>query len=392
MIPYGKQSISKEDINAVVKILKSEYLTQGPTIEEFEHTLTDYVGVKYAVVFNSGTAALHAAYFAVGLNKGDEFITSPMTFAATANAGLYLGAKPVFVDIEEGTGNIDPQLVESLLTKKTKLIAPVHYAGFPVDLIKIQNIARKHNLFVIEDASHALGAIYHKTKIGSCTYSDITTFSFHPVKHITTGEGGAATTNDKKLYEKMIMFRTHGITKEKSNLINQQEGEWYHEMQMLGFNYRMTDFQAALGLSQLHRLNSFLKRRREIAVIYDKAFTDNLYFDVIEELKDLQSAYHLYPILLKNPKKKKIIFETLRKKGIGVQVHYIPVYFHPYYQSIGYKKGLCPKAELFYQKEISIPMYPNLNKKDIKYVVNTILAVCIPFLLDFVPAEGYRRI
>ena len=375
MIPYGHQSIDQNDIDAVIATLKSDFLTQGPAIERFEKALASCVGAKYAVVFNSGTAALHSAYFATGLKKGDEFITSPMTFAATSNAGLYLGAKPIFVDIKKETGNIDPQLIESALTKKTKLIVPIHYAGFPADLIKIQNIARKHNLRVVEDAAHALGATYNGTRIGSCAYSDITAFSFHPVKHITTGEGGAATTNSKELYDLMCLFRTHGITKNSKQFVNNNEGDWYHEMQYLGYNYRITDIQAALGLSQLKKIVGFLKKRREIADMYDNAFKNNPYFDVIHGEGGTNSAYHLYPILLKNPANKKKVFEALRKKKIGVQVHYIPVYRHPYYQQLGYKKGLCPISEDFYQREISIPMYPGLTKKDIEYVANTTFAI-----------------
>lgn len=374
-IPYGHQWIKKDDINVVIETLKSDYLTQGPKIEEFERAIATYVGSKYAVVFNSGTAALHAAYFAVGLESGDKFITSPITFAATANAGLYLGAKPVFADIEKGTGNIDPRLIESVITKKMKLIVPIHYAGFPANLIKIQDIARKHNLFVVEDASHALGAIYNKTKIGSCAYSDITTFSFHPVKHITTGEGGAATTNSKKLYEKMIMFRTHGITKEKRLLHQKHVGNWYYEMQNLGFNYRMTDIQAALGISQLKKLPVFVKRRQEIAGLYDKAFHNNTFFDILGNAANSSSAYHLYPIMLKEKYKrlKKEIFDELRKNKLGVQVHYIPVYWHPYYQKLDYKRGLCPISEDFYQREISIPIYPSMGKEEIKYVIKKTL-------------------
>lgn len=374
-IPYGHQSISQDDINAVVATLKSDFLTQGPVIDRFEKELASYVGAKYAVIFNSGTAALHSAYFAAGLRNGDEFITSPMTFAATSNAGLYLNVKPIFVDIERETGNMNTRLIESALTKKTKLIAPIHYAGFPVDLAKIQDIAKKHNLRVVEDAAHTLGGIYNNTKIGSCAYSDITAFSFHPVKHITTGEGGAATTNNKELYDLMCSFRTHGITKNPKQFVNDNEGDWYHEMHHLGYNYRITDIQAALGSSQLRKVDGFLKKRRQIADMYDKAFKNNPYFDVIQGTTDTSPAYHLYPILLKDPKNKKRVFETLREKGIGVQVHYIPVYWHPYYQQMGYKKGLCPISEDFYRREITIPMYPGLTKKDIEYVINTIFTV-----------------
>jgi len=371
-IPYAHQDISKEDIKEVVKVLKSDFITQGPKIEEFEKKLADFTGAKYAVAFNSGTAALHAAYFAYGLKGKDEFITSPMTFAATSNAGLYLGAKPVFCDIQPETGNIDPNLIKKCITKKTRFVAPIHYGGNPVDLEAISKIAKKHNLGIIEDACHALGARYKNSKIGDCEYSDMAAFSFHPVKHITTGEGGAVTTNNKNYYEKLLIFRTHGIAKEK--LLNTSPGEWYCEMQYLGYNYRITDFQAALGLSQIKRLPEFIKKRREIAKIYNKEFKDNQYFESQVQTKDAKSAYHLYPILLKDVliKKKSQIFSTLRANGLGIQVHYIPVYFHPYYRQLGYEIGLCPEAERFYKREISIPMFPTLKDREIRYVINTL--------------------
>jgi UDP-4-amino-4,6-dideoxy-N-acetyl-beta-L-altrosamine transaminase len=376
-IPYGHQDINKEDIAAVSKVLKSDCLTQGPTIEKFEKALAKYVGAKHAVVFNSGTAALHAAYFAVGLQADDEFITTPITFAATANAGIYLGAKPVFVDIEPGSGNIDASLIENRITKKTKLIVPVHYGGNPVELQHINHLAKKHRLTIIEDACHALGGKYYGNKMGNCRFSSITAFSFHPVKHITTGEGGAATTNDKQLYEKMLVFRTHGITKDKKKFSVKNEGGWYHEMQYLGFNYRLSDIQAALGISQLKRINNYVLKRRKIAQIYDKAFADNPYFDFIPEKCSVFNAYHLYPIILKDEfkGKKRKIFAALRKHGLGVQVHYIPTYQHPFYQNLGYGKRLCPRAEDFYQREISIPIYPSITGLEIDHVVKTLFKV-----------------
>jgi len=372
IIPYGHQSISKEDIKAVIKVLKSDYLTQGPTIPEFEEKLAEYVGARYAVVFNSGTAALNSAYFAAGLKKGDEFITTPNTFIATANAGVYLGAKPIFVDIEKETGNIDCSKIEPKISKQTKLIVPLHYGGHPVDLEKIKQLATKYKLHVVEDACHALGAKFKRNKIGSCKYSDMAVFSFHPVKHITTGEGGAVTTNNKKFYNKLLMFRTHGITKQ--NFQNESDGEWYYEMQFLGFNYRLTDFQAALGISQLKRINQFIKKRREIAQVYNQAFNNNPYFEVITEKVYAFSAYHLFSILLKDSyiSKKRQIFSKLRENRLGVQTHYIPVYLQPYYQNLGYQRGLCPQAKDFYQREISIPIFPSMTKKQINYVVKTI--------------------
>ncbi len=367
MIPYSCQYIDEEDIRAVIKVLKSEFITQGPKIREFEEALVNYCGAKYAVVFNSGTSALHAAYFAVGLGSGDEFIVPAITFAATANAGVFLGARPIFADIEEDTGNLDPTQIEKLITSKTKLIVPVHYAGHPADLEKIYTIAKKYNLKVVEDACHALGAKYKGIPVGSCQYSDMTVFSFHPVKHITTGEGGAVLTNSEEYYEKLLMFRNHGITKDPIKFRNKSDGPWYYEMQFLGWNYRLTDFQAALGISQLKKLDWFVKRRREIAKVYNQAFKANPYFDLPIEKYYGFSSYHLYFLRLKYPYflRKSKIFERLKNMKIGVQVHYIPVYWHPFYQNLGYKKGLCPKAEEFYFRVMSIPLFPSLLKPEI---------------------------
>ena len=376
-IPYGKQFIDGEDISAVVEVLKSDFLTQGPKIEEFEKKLAEYCGAKYAVVFNSGTSALHGAYFALGLSKDDEFITTPITFVATSNAGLYLGAKPIFVDVEPNTGNIDVNKIKGKITNKTKLVSVVHYAGHPVDMEKVKRIADKYGLKIVEDACHALGAEYKGEKIGSCKYSEATIFSFHPVKHITTGEGGAVLTNDKEIYEKLLMFRNHGITKNEGNFINSPDGNWYYEMQFIGYNYRMTDIQAALGISQLKKLDKFIEKRRKIAKIYNKAFKNNPYFDIPVEKDYVFHSYHLYTIRLKDKlvEKKKKIFEALRKEGVGVQVHYIPIYFHPYYKELGYKKGICKNAENFYKKEISLPIYPAMSKEDINFVIEKVWKV-----------------
>lgn len=369
-LPYGKQTIDDEDIVEVVKTLKSPLITQGPKIEEFEKELAKYCGAKYAVAFNSGTSALHGAYFALGLQKGDEMITSPNTFVASSNAGLYLGAKVNFCDVELHTGNIDVSKIKT--TENTKLITPVHYSGNPVDLAELSEI---ENVKIIEDGAHALGAKYNGKKIGSLTYSEMAMFSFHPVKHITTGEGGIIVTNDEEYYERLQLFRSHGITKD--NLVNESHGDWYYEMQYLGFNYRITDIQCALGLSQLKKLDSFVKARRRIAKIYNEIFEDNPYFDVTIEKDNHESAYHLYPILLKDGyvKNKKKIFERLRANGLGVQVHYIPVYKQPYYQNLGFKNDLCPVCEEFYTKELSIPMYPTLTDEDIEFVKETLFDV-----------------
>ncbi|PMP92164.1 MAG: UDP-4-amino-4,6-dideoxy-N-acetyl-beta-L-altrosamine transaminase [Hydrogenobaculum sp.] len=377
VIPYGRHLIDDEDIKAVIDVLKSDFLTQGPKVEEFEKALAKRFKAKYAVVFNSGTSALHGLYFAVGLKEGDEFITTPISFVATSNAGLYIGAKPVFIDIEEDTANIDVSRIENHITDRTKLISVVHYGGHPVDLENIKKIAQKHSLKLIEDGCHAMGAKYKDCEIGNLAYSDACVFSFHPVKHITTGEGGAVLTNDEGLYEKLIMFRTHGITKNKSNFINKKEGPWYYEMHYLGYNYRMTDIQAALGISQLKKLDSFVKRRREIANIYNEAFKNNPYFDIPVEREYAYHSYHLYAIRLKDryKNKKSEIFNALKEEGLGVQVHYIPIYHQPFYRSLGYKDLYLAKAESFYEKEISLPIFPAMTDEDVDYVISKVFEV-----------------
>ena len=373
-LPYGKQTIDDEDINEVVKTLKSPLITQGPKINEFEKDIAKYVGAKYAVAFNSGTSALHGAYFALGIGKGDEVITTPNTFVATSNAALYLGADVKFSDVEIETGNIDVSKIET--SENTKLITPVHYSGNPIDLKEISEI---DNVKIIEDGAHALGARYNGKKIGCLTFSEMAMFSFHPVKHITTGEGGIIVTNDEEYYERLQLFRSHGIT--KNNLHNESHGDWYYEMQELGFNYRITDIQCALGCSQLKKLDSFVRARRTIAKTYDEIFEDNPYFDVTLEKENRESSYHLYPILLKDElvKYKKDIFAKLRANGLGVQVHYIPVYKQPYYQKLGFKQDSCPVCEEFYAKEISIPMYPTLTDEDIGFVKETLYDVISEF-------------
>ena len=379
ILPYGHQSIGEDDINAVVEVLRSDFLTQGPKVKEFEEMLSGRVGAEFGVVFSSGTAALHGAYFAAGLGCGDEMITSPLTFLATANAALFLDAHPVFADVEPDTGNIVPGLIEKVITQRTKAVVPVHYAGHPVELKEISKIARKHNLILIEDACHALGAQYLSTNIGDCTYSDMTVFSFHPVKSITAGEGGAVLTNNEDLYKKLLMFRHHGVTKDGPAFQNKEtcRGQWYYEMQYLGYNYRLTDIHSALGVSQLRKLDQFIRRRREIAAVYSKAFGDSPFFDVPAEKRYAKSSWHLYPIRLKEEfqHRKAWIFERLRENGLGVQVHYIPVHLQPFYQHLGYKKGLCPNAEDFYRREISMPLYPSMTDDDIDYVIETTVSV-----------------
>lgn len=370
-IPYGHQWIDEEDIEEVVKVLKSDWVTQGPKIGDFENKVAEYCGAKYAVAVSSGTAALHLACLAAGLNNDDELITTPITFAASANCALYCGARPVFVDIDK-QGLIDENKVEEKITDKSKIIIPVHYTGLPCNMEKIKETAEKYNLIVIEDACHALGAKYKHSNVGNCKYSDMAVFSFHPVKHITTGEGGMITTNSKELYESLKLLRNHGITKNAEEFINKNEGSWYYEIQELGFNYRITDFQCALGVSQLNKIDEFVKRRREIAERYDEAFINDGNITVIEEKKDQFSSYHLYVIRLKNEEKRLKLFNHLKENKIFCQVHYIPVYWHPYYQKSGYKKGLCPNAEDGYKKIISLPMYPGLSREQQEKVLNII--------------------
>lgn len=372
-IPYNRQWIDEDDINSVVEVLRSDSITQGPEIEIFEKNLAGYCGSKYAVTFSSGTAALHGAYFSAGINSGDEVITSPLTFSATSNAALYLNAVPVFTDIESDTGNIDISLIEKSVTKKTKVLVPVHYSGHPVDLEPVYDLANRNNLVVIEDACHALGAKYKGQRTGNCRFSDMTVFSFHPLKHITTGEGGAVLTNNEELYKKLVLFKEHGIT--KNDFINKSQGDWYYEMQFLGYNYRMTDFQAALGNSQLGKLDFFISTIQKIAHYYKEAFNNNPYFDIPVEKEYAFSSYHIYPIRLRDKYMgiKDTIFRKLRHRGIGVQSHYIPVYTHPYYHGLGYRTGLCPLAEDFYKREISIPIHPSMIDEDMKYVVKQLL-------------------
>ncbi|MFH1772648.1 MAG: UDP-4-amino-4,6-dideoxy-N-acetyl-beta-L-altrosamine transaminase [Candidatus Omnitrophota bacterium] len=377
-IPYSRQSIGIDDIKAVSKSLKSDFIARGPKAQEFEGLIAKYCSSKYAVVVSSGTAALHLAYVAAGLNNSHEVITSPITFLSTVNCLLYSGAKPVFADIDPKTANIDIKEIEKKITKKTKAIVLVHFAGLPCEMDKIYRLAKKFNLVVIEDACHALGAKYKYKgkllKIGSLRHSDIAVFSFHPVKSITTGEGGAIVTNDKSIYVKLQALKKHGMYRDKAAL---RQGPWSYQMRDLGFNYLLTDFQCALGINQLKKIDMFIKMRREIAGIYGNKFKDNPYFDIPCEGKDTMSAWHLYSIRLKGKYKykRKDIFLRMRTKGLGVQVHYLPVYLHPYYRKLGFRKGICPKAEDFYSREISIPVYPLMKKSQLDYVVKKVFEV-----------------
>lgn len=367
--PYGKQNIDDDDIKAVVDVLRSDYLTTGPKIDEFEKALAKKVNSKYAVAFSNGTAALHAAYYCAGITKGDEVITTPLTFAATANAALYLDAKPVFCDVDEETYCIDASKLEKLITENTKAIVPVHYMGSVSDMDTIIEIANKHNLVVIEDAAHALGASYKDRKIGSV--SDMTIFSFHPVKTITTGEGGAVTTNSLAMYEKLKLFRTHGIRRE--NMSNNDMPAYYYEQDFLGYNYRLTDIQCALGLSQLTKLDTFIDQRMKIARLYDSLFES--YEGLTRPHISEGAALHLYVVRLKLQYinvDRDTIYKELRDKGILVNVHYIPVYWHPYYRSNGYDNTKCEVAEDIFQSILTLPLYPGLESNDIEYIVRIV--------------------
>jgi len=374
MIPYGRQSVSKKDIKLVVDVLKSNFITQGPVLDKFETSLASKVEAKYAVASNSATSSLLISCLALGLSKEDTLWTSPNSFVASANCALHCRAKIDFVDIDVNTGNISlDKLKEKLINAKKKnilpkILIPVHYAGQPTDQKEIWKLSNKYGFKIIEDASHSLGAHYLKEKVGSCKWSDITVFSFHPVKIITTCEGGMSTTNNKRLKDKMSMLRTHGITKNQSKMQNKNNGPWYYEQQMLGYNFRLSDVHAALGLSQLDNLDKFVKKRNEIARRYnDKLKFTN--FELPKINKYNYSSYHLYVIKTKNEKERKKIFKYLRSKKIGVNVHYIPIHLHPYYKKLGFKKGDFPICESYCSKIISIPIYPNLSKKEQDYVI-----------------------
>jgi len=375
MIPYSKQCIGEDDITAVLDVLRSNWLTQGPKVKEFEDSIATYCGATYAVAFSSGTAALHAAYYVSGVKTGDEVITSPLTFAATANMIIALGAKPVFADIDIVSGNLDAREVEKKITKKTKAIVAVDYAGFPVDISAFKKLAKKYNLVFIEDAAHSLGASYEKKKVGAL--ADMTMFSFHPVKSITTGEGGMITTDNELFFEKLLLFRSHGITKDKGKLLRKDKATWYHEMQDFGFNYRITDIQAALGVSQVRKLPLFIKKRQIIAHRYQKELKNLKNFIVPKNISGRTSSWHLFALRLIKEKKhlRDVVFAELQKAGVGVQVHYIPVYRHPYYESLGYKKGLCPNAEVFSESEISIPIFPTLAPEEQGMIIITLKAL-----------------
>lgn len=376
LLPYSKQTIDRADIDSVIRVLKSPYLTQGPTIELFEEKLKEKTSAKYVVAVNSATAALHAACFAIGIDEGDEIITSPLSFAASANCVVYCRGKPVFADIDKD-GLIDPNEVKKKINKKTKAIVTVDYAGQPSRINELKILCKQHGIYLIQDAAHSLGATYYHKPIGSL--SDITCFSFHPVKTITTGEGGAITTNDRSIYEKILKFRSHGIIKSKQYLYKKNEGPWYYEMQTLGYNYRLTDIQAALGISQLSKVEDFVKKRFSIARIYNTSFKDLEKKEKLilpKERSKTTSAWHLYPLRVNFSyigKTKKDMFIYFHKQGINLQVHYIPIHLHPYYKKkLHTKIGDYPKTEMFYEQEISLPLYPTLKDKEAERVIKTV--------------------
>lgn len=358
--PYGKQSLDFSDYWAVLSTLKSPFLTCGPKVKEFEQSICNYTGAQYCVAVANATAALHISMLALGVKQGDEVITSPNTFLASSNCILYAGGTVKFADVESATANIDPEQIEKQITDKTKGIIPVHFAGQSCDMGKINKIAKEHNLFVVEDAAHAIGSDYKNTKVGSCKYSDMTIFSFHPVKTITTGEGGAITTNNEDLYKKLLALRSHGMYKERKMASN-----WEYEMRDLGYNYRLTDIQAALGITQLEKLDKFKKRRREIVEFYNK----NLGLPHLEEKYYSNACFHLYPVMVRNREE---FYQKAKAVGLNLQVHYIPVHTQPYYKNLGFKESDYPNAEIYYKKCISLPLYPSLTNTDLKEIVKRI--------------------
>jgi perosamine synthetase len=374
VIPYGRQYIDEEDIKAVVDVLRSDWITQGPKIAEFERKVADYCGAKYAVAVSSGTAALHLACMAAGVSTGDEIITSPITFVASANCAIYVGARPIFADIRPDTYCIDVDEIKRKITTRTKAVIPVDFAGHPCDMDEINEIARNKGLVVIEDAAHSLGAEYKKKKVGSL--ADMTILSFHPVKHITTGEGGMVVTNNIKYYERLLLLRTHGITRDKDKFVGRENSTmpWYHEMQEMGFNYRITDIQCALGISQMGKLERFVKRRREIAAAYGNSFSALDEILIPAESPDRMSSFHLYPIQLRTADRNSI-FARLTEGGVGVNVHYIPVHLQPFYRKrFGYKAGDFPRAETYFKRSISLPVHQCMTDSDIEYVIRTVRA------------------
>lgn len=385
-IPYGRQEITQSDIDAVVEVLKSDFLTQGPMVPKFEASIAEYCGVSYALAVNSATSALHIACLALGLGVGDWLWTSPITFVASANCGLYCGAQIDFVDIDPKTYNISVQALEEKLieakrlNKLPKIIVPVHLCGQPCDMQKIYELSQEYGFKIIEDASHAIGGKYQNQPIGNCQYSDITVFSFHPVKIITTAEGGMAMTNDAQLANKMALLRSHGITRDPAQMTHEADGAWYYQQIDLGFNYRMTELQAALGVSQMSRLDQYVSRRHVLAKRYDELLQT---LPVVTPWQHTEgySGLHLYVIRLKLDAihlTHRQVFDALREQGIGVNLHYIPVHLQPYYQAMGFNKGDYPEAERYYAEAISLPMYPTMNEQQQDKVIVSLQSILQP--------------
>ena len=380
MIPYGRQDINEDDIAAVLEVLRSDFITQGPTVPAFEHAVAEYCGAAHAVAVNSATSALHIACLALGVGPGDRVWTSPNTFVASANCALYCGAEVDFVDIDPATWNLCPRrLAEKLETasqhgRLPKVLIPVHLCGQSCDMAAIHALSQQYGFRIIEDASHAIGGRYREEPVGNCRYSDITVFSFHPVKIITTAEGGMALTNNDELAAGMSRLRTHGITRQPEEMVREPTGPWYYEQIELGYNYRMTDVQAALGLSQMKRLDAFIARRNEIARRYDELLAD-LPLRLPRLLTEAYSSWHLYPVRLRidaSQRPHREVFEALRAAGIGVNLHYMPVHMQPYYRALGFNEGQFPEAEAYGREAISLPMYPGLSEGGQEQVVEVL--------------------
>ncbi len=372
MIPYGRQNVDDDDIRAVVEVLRSAWLTTGPAVDAFEDGVREYVGAKHAVAVSSGTAALHAMMFAVGIGPGDEVIVPSMTFAATANAVVFQGGTPVFADVDPNTLLIDPASVEQNLTSRTKAVVAVDYAGQPCDYDVLRRICERHKIRLLADACHSLGAIYNGKRVG--TLADASVFSFHPVKTITTGEGGMVVTDCDDLAARARLFRNHGITTDQRQRANL--GTWHYEMVELGYNYRLTDIQCALGLSQLTKLDGWISRRQEIASLYRKAFLGKSGIRALGIAPGASHAYHLFVVRVPQ---RDAAFKAMRDKGIGVNVHYVPVHLHPYYRGrYGTEMGMCPMAESAYLSVLSLPMYPGLSDEDVRFVAQSLTGIVIP--------------
>ena len=372
-LTYGKQYIDEDDILAVAGTLRSDYLTAGPRIMQLEQELCELTGAKYCVAVSNGTAALHIAAMAAGIQEGDEVITTPITFAASANCILYCGGTPVFADINPNTYNIDPASIEKCITPRTKAIVAVDFTGQAAELDAIRAICAKHHLLLIEDAAHSIGTKYNGTPVGSI--ADMTTFSFHPVKTVTAGEGGAVTTNDKALYDKLVLAHSHGITRDRSQMVHPTDDPWYNEQVGFGYNYRMTEFQAALLSSQLKKLSLFSNRRKELVKSYDEAFSQIPQLQVQEEIPQSDTTRHLYILRMRSELlscSRRQFFDALHAEGIYSQVHYLPVYWHSYYEKLGYKKGLCPNAEKYYSEVMSLPLYYSLTDKEQADVIHAV--------------------